>query len=140
MAASNRLLTGLLGLLLSAGAVLLAWGCFRFAAAGGSPGRGSMLSLAVFAVTPALTLYGLVASTRGLLFDTPLVSKRTILYTALLMLLVGGFPWAYTGWIVGGRPGNEGAGMLGTLLFLFVGVPGFTLTVAGLIAGWLSAD
>jgi hypothetical protein len=140
MAISNRLRTGLLGFLLSVGAVLLAWGCDRFAAAGGPPGRGSISSLAVFAVTPVLTLYGLVASARGLLFDTPLFSKRTIIYTALLMLLVGVFPWAYTGRIVGGSPGNEGAGMLGTLIFLFVGVPGFTLAVVGLIAGWLSED
>ena len=140
MAISSRLRTGLLGLLLSGGAVLLAWGCVRFAAAGGPPGGGSVLSLAVFVVTSVLTLYGLAASARGLLFDTPLLSKRTTLYTAFLMLLVGAFPWAYTGWIVGGRPGNEGAGMLGTLIFLFVGVPGLILAVAGLIAGWLSED
>ena len=140
MAISNRLRTGLLGFLLSVGAVLLAWVCVRLAGAGGTPGRGSMSSLAVFAVTPVLTLYGLVASARGLLFDTPLFSKRTILYTALLMLLVGAFPWAYTGWIIGGRPGNEGAGMLGTLIFLFVGVPGFALAVAGLVAGWFRDD
>jgi hypothetical protein len=43
-------------------------------------GRGSRSSLAVFTVTPALTIYALVASARGLLFDTSLISKKTILY------------------------------------------------------------
>jgi hypothetical protein len=138
MATSNRLRTGLLGFLLSLGAVLLGWGCLRFSAAAGGPsGRGSIFSLAPFVVIPALTAYGLVGSARGLLFDSSLISRKTLLHTALLMLLVGVFPWAYTGWIVGGSSGNEGAGMLGTLIFLFVGLPGFILAVASLIASWL---
>ena len=113
MAISNRLLTGLLGFLLSVGAVLLAWGCVRFATAGGPPGRDSMSSLAVFAVTPVLTLYGLVASARGLLFGSRLISKKALLYTAFLMLLADVFPWAYTGWIIGGRQGTRAPGCLG---------------------------
>jgi hypothetical protein len=136
-----RLRTAALGLLISGGAVLLAWGCERWAVAvSGASGRGSLASLAVFALTPALVAYGLTAAARGLLCEAPLLSRRTLFWTGLLMLVAGAFPWAYTGWLVGGRPGNEGAGMLGTLLFLFVGIPGFTLTVVGLLAGWHHAD
>jgi hypothetical protein len=30
--------------------------------------------------------------------------------------------------------------MLGTLIFLFVGVPGLILTIVGLVSGWLSEE
>ena len=53
---------------------------------------------------------------------------------ALLLVLVGGFPWAYTPWLLGERPGSEGAGMFGTLIFIMVGVPGLALTVIAFIA------
>lgn len=55
-----------------------------------------------------------------------------VLGVGLLMLAVGGFPWIYTSYLIGGRPGNEGAGMAGTLIFIFVGLPGLAITIAGL--------
>jgi len=88
------------------------------------------------AVTPGLAIYGLVAAVRGILFGSPLLARKAVFYTAILMLLVGAFPWVYTDRLIGGRPGNEGAGMLGTLIFLFVGVPGFIAAVTGAIVGW----
>ncbi len=58
---------------------------------------------------------------------------RISLIVGYIMLLIGGFPWLYTGLLVGGRPGNEGAGMLGTIIFILVGLPGIAITVTALI-------
>jgi len=60
-----------------------------------------------------------------------------VLVVGLIALLIGGCPWVYTSYLVGGTPGNESAGMLGTLLFIFIGLPGLLLTLIGLIVrGW----
>ena len=46
------------------------------------------------------------------------------------MLLVGGFPWAYMPFFFG--PDDEEAwGMLGTITFLLVGLPGVAVTGIG---------
>ncbi|WP_345989629.1 hypothetical protein WCX18_03535 [Sulfurimonas sp. HSL1-2] len=58
---------------------------------------------------------------------------RTLLSIGIAMLAVGGFPWVYTDLLVGGRPGNEASGMLGTILFILVGVPGLVVTVTALV-------
>jgi hypothetical protein len=53
-----------------------------------------------------------------------------------VLVAVGIFPWAYTPLFFGTRPiaNNEGAGMLGTLIFLFLGLPGLSLVVSALVA------
>jgi len=58
--------------------------------------------------------------------------RKGMLTIGLFMLLIGGFPWIYTDMLVGGRPGNEGSGMLGTILFILVGLPGLAVTVTAL--------
>ncbi len=55
-----------------------------------------------------------------------------LLVVGLIFLAVGGFPWVYTPTLTGDlRPGGEGAGLMGTIIFLFVGIPGLLLTMAG---------
>jgi len=83
-------------------------------------------------LAPALLILGAVALVRGLIGAQSALSGRSILATGVAMLVVGAFPWAYTGLLVGGSPGNEGAGMLGTLIFLLVGIPGLLVMLAGL--------
>ena len=91
-------------------------------------------------VAPFLFIYGVVSAVRGFLGAASVFSRRTLFFTGALMLIAGACPWSYTGFIIGGSRGNEGAGMLGTLIFLFVGVPGCILTLVGFVAGWLHED
>ena len=95
-------------------------------------GPGPWANLAL--VAPTLFFCGLVAMLGGALVGTAIFRWRTLLLVGLLMLLVGAFPWIYTPLLVGDH-GGEGSGMLGTLLFLFVGVPGLILTIAGALLG-----
>lgn len=83
---------------------------------------------------PSLFFLGIVIAVGGLLVGEKIFSPRAILFTGLLMLIVGAFPWVYTPWLTGDRPNGEAAGMLGTILFLIVGVPGLFLTLLG---AWL---
>ena len=53
---------------------------------------GSILDWLIF-IGPMLFLMGIVMLVRGLVWEAPAFSGRTVLYTGLLMLLVGGFPW-----------------------------------------------
>ena len=63
----------------------------------------------------------------------PTTSVRPAMLTiGLLMLLIGGFPWVYTPHLICGNPGNQGAGMLGTLLFVAIGLPGAVVTFCAL--------
>jgi hypothetical protein len=50
----------------------------------------------------------------------------------LLMLLAGGCPWLYTPLLTGGKS-NQASGMLGTVIFVLVGLPGLAVTAIGLI-------
>ena len=54
---------------------------------------------------------------------------KVILTVGLCMLLVGGFPWIYTPALMHDRPNGEAAGMIGTLIFMFIGLPGLVITV-----------
>ena len=55
-----------------------------------------------------------------------------LFFVGLLFVAVGCFPWVYTPELTGDRrPGGEGAGLMGTIIFLFVGIPGLLLTLAG---------
>jgi len=79
---------------------------------------------------PMLIIMGIVMLMRGLLWGQSAFSGRTVLYGGLVMLLIGGFPWIYTPLLIKDHVG-EGSGMLGTLLFLIVGIPGLVLTIIG---------
>jgi hypothetical protein len=64
-------------------------------------------------------------------------SRRWVLTTGLTMLLVGGFPGAYTPLIFGSQ--NEQAwGMVGTIIFLYIGLPGLAVTGIGVPRHWIS--
>lgn len=51
------------------------------------------------------------------------LSRSTVRWCGFVLLLFGGFPWFYTPLIIPDR-GMEGSGMLGTILFIIVGIPG----------------
>jgi hypothetical protein len=57
------------------------------------------------------------------------VFRWTVLTIGLLMSAFMFMAWPIADYVVGGRPGNEGAGMLGTLIFLFVGLPGLAIVI-----------
>jgi hypothetical protein len=50
----------------------------------------------------------------------------------LLMLVAGGCPWLYTPLLTGGES-NQASGMLGTVIFVLVGLPGLAVAAIGLI-------
>ena len=57
---------------------------------------------------------------------------RATLTVGLLMLVVGGFPGVYTHYLTGGRPGNEGAGLMVSIIYIIIGLPGVLITLVGL--------
>ena len=138
----SRLFRAFFGLAIAFGPALFLFALLAHDAKGpsGQSSRLSGLTNWLMFFVPPLFLYGIVTSIRNLRSGAAVVSKRSLLYASLLMLLVGACPWAYTRYLTGGSPGNEGAGMLGTLIFIFVGIPGFILTVIGLVAGWINED
>ena len=82
---------------------------------------------------PILLAVGCVICLRGFAWGERSGYHRAMLMMGLAMLVIGGYPWIYTSYLIGGRPGNEGAGMLGTLIFIFVGLPGLAITLIALI-------
>ena len=69
-------------------------------------------------------------------FSIPL--PKSLLIVGLPMLVIGATSWFYTPLIIGGNPNNEGAGMLGTLIFIFIGIPGcITLLISIALCGWI---
>lgn len=58
---------------------------------------------------------------------------RGVLVLGVLMLAVGGCPWIYTPYLMDDRPGGEGAGMMGTAIFIVVGLPGLVVALIGLV-------
>jgi hypothetical protein len=60
------------------------------------------------------------------------VAPRVVLLTGLLLLAVGGLSWCYLPWLMGTRGGDEGSGMIATLIFILVGLPGLIAVLMGL--------
>ena len=82
---------------------------------------------------PSLLAVGCVTFLRGLPLGASVIFRRGVLMIGLLMLAIGGWPWLYISYLTGGRPGNEGDGMLGTIIFIYVGLPGLALTLTSLV-------
>ena len=82
---------------------------------------------------PLIISLGVLTCLCAFSFSASSIFRRSILGLGLLLLLAGGFPWIYSHYLSGGRAGNEGAGMLATMIFLFIGLPGLAAT----LAGWL---
>ena len=121
----SNAVVGLVVLIIGGG---LLW---HFLAPGANPNPNMLLSLLSLG-GPALTVIGGVMLVRGFFWGEPAVSGRTILYSGLIMLLFGAFPWIYTPMIIDDN-GGEGSGMLGTFLFIFLGVPGLLMTIIGFL-------
>jgi hypothetical protein len=94
----------------------------------------------LFTFIPTFIFAGLVITIRGIIWGARIWSGRNILITGLIMLVIGAFPWIYTPLLMGARKGSEGPGMLGTLIFLFVGIPGLIFTIFGFICGGRESD
>jgi hypothetical protein len=90
-----------------------------------------LLGPTLFAAGCAATFLSFV---RGFAWGASSFFRWAVLMIGLLMLAIGGCPWVYTSYLVGGRPGNEGAGMLGTLISIVVGLPGLAITTLGALA------
>jgi hypothetical protein len=94
----------------------------------------------LFILTPTMIMFGIIIIIRGCFWGAKVISGRNILITGLIMLVIGAFPWLYTPWLMGTRGGDEGSGMMGTMIFLFVGIPGLLLTILGFICGGRESD
>ena len=88
---------------------------------------------------PTLFFMGIAMTILSFIPGARVFSPRTILLTGFLMLVVGIFPWIYTPYFFNGRS-NEGSGMMGTLIFLLVGVPGIVLTILGFLMGGIHSE
>ena len=75
-----------------------------------------------------LLVYLLIATGVGILLSR--VSRLAVRNIGLVMLVMGIFPWVSTPLLIRDR-GMEGSGMMGTLIFIFVGVPGIIWTLIG---------
>ena len=123
----QRRIAAIIGLVLIGLGILIVFSRFHgIEQATGRP-RGDWLLLGV----PAMIICGAVMLVRGLIWGSPPFSWTTLLITGLIMLVVGGAPWVYTPLIIRDR-GMEGSGMLGTIIFIAVGLPGLLLTLLGL--------
>ena len=86
------------------------------------------------------SLLGPVFLVLGLMLVVGEAAPRAVLLIGLVMLAIGGFPWAYTPWLMGTRGGDEGSGMMGTLIFICVGMPGLAATLVGLFYTFSGSD
>jgi hypothetical protein len=79
-----------------------------------------------------LTIISLKARKRSESVKKPgaVPSHRWVLKIGLILLLVGGYPWIYTPFSFG-HDNEEAWGMLGTIIFLLVGMPGVAVTAIG---------
>ena len=94
----------------------------------------SGLNLLVF-LGPASLICGCVVFIRGIIWGKRGFSQGTVRWCGWIMVVIGGFPWIYTPLIIPDR-GMEGSGMLGTILFITVGVPG----IAAIILSFFLTD
>ncbi|MDI6783973.1 MAG: hypothetical protein QME64_07765 [bacterium] len=127
------------GLILIAIAIGIFWyGSYTVLNAKGARGGFGLFDW-LFIFIPTMFMFGIIITIRGMFWGAKVWSGRNILLTGLVMLVIGAFPWFYTPWLMGTRGGDEGSGMMGTLIFLLVGIPGLLLTIIGLFfRGWES--
>lgn len=88
----------------------------------------------LMAFVPMIMLCGMVILVWGVIWGATVFSVRTVFICGIAMLVLGAYPWFYTG-------KGEAGGMFGTLLFLSLGIPGLVVTLVGvLIGGWQRGD
>jgi hypothetical protein len=76
----------------------------------------------------------LAAGAASLASRRKVIRSKVVAVVGLLLLLIGGCPWVYTPLFYGGE--NSSSGMMGTMIFLLVGLPGLTVAIIGLV-NWL---
>ena len=81
---------------------------------------------------PALLLVGVVLGLKSWFRGAKLFSFKTLFNIGLVMLALGASAWWWIPPVTGYRPGGESAGMLGTIVFLLLGLPGLGLIVAAI--------
>jgi len=123
------LVVGMILIILGA---LIFWWEDRSAPTGVARTHSSDSGLLIILV-PGMIVSGVVILVRGLVWKATAFSSRTVFLCGLFMIILGAFPWIYTG-------RGEGGGMLGTLLFVSLGVPGIIVTVAGILLGGTRKD
>jgi hypothetical protein len=126
----RRLLVSCCGLLLASFGGLVTVDLLRPNAERALP---SYLQSAIFFV-PAIFAAGCALFLRGFAWGTHDGFHGILLISGLLMLAVGACPWIYASYLIGGGPESEGAGMLGTLIFISIGLPGLVLVLMALLA------
>ena len=62
---------------------------------------------------PILLAIGCVTFVRGFAWGASVIFRRAVLVLGSAMLVIGACPWLYTSYLIGRRPGNEGAGCSG---------------------------
>ena len=80
---------------------------------------------------PCLCVVGGLLTVKGIRWRFRVSSRHVILGTGLVLVAVGGFPWAYTPMLTEDQPGGEAAIVTGTFVFVLVGLPGILLTIVG---------
>ena len=119
----QRRIAAIIGLVLIGLGIIIAFSLLHGVEQATARPRGDWLLLGV----PAMIVCGAVILVRGLIWGSPSFSWATFLIAGLSMLVVGGAPWLYTPLLIRDR-GLEGSGMLGTIIFITVGLPGLLLT------------
>lgn len=97
----------------------------------GWTGRGGLALLTLS--SPVMIVAGVIVCVRSFFSDARIFSGRTALYTGLVCVVLGGFPWIYTPLLTGRRAGSAASTLLGALIFLVMGLPGVVLAVVGLL-------
>ena len=92
----------------------------------------------VFISGPTLLFFGSIILIRGIVFAKKAFSGRTVLYSGLLMFIVGIYPDVYLPLLLGGK--EEAVQQLGLFVRITTGYPGIVLSVIGFFIRNLNKD
>lgn len=84
----------------------------------------------IFILGPTLFFFGTMMLIRGVVSGKKAFSGRNVLYTGLLMFIIGIYPFVYTPYLIGNSRA-EAAQWLGQFIRVSTGYPGIILSVIG---------
>lgn len=84
----------------------------------------------VFIAGPALFFFGVTALIRGIIWGKKAFSGRNVLYSGLLMFIIGIYPFVYTPYLIGNSQA-EAADWLGQFIRISTGYPGILFSIIG---------